>query len=83
MNSDQVQQVRIQCLNCSEFLAISAPASTGKSATAKNRVNELLVDFGWLPTTHGPLCRIHSRQAREVMNVSRRTRNGRHQNSGR
>jgi NAD-dependent dihydropyrimidine dehydrogenase PreA subunit len=60
----------IQCQSCNEKIVISArlpehyDATEHDNAIVKDSLNELLVDYGWLPTSRSYYCRHHAPQAR-------------------
>jgi hypothetical protein len=44
---------------------LSTVVSKPDGAIARQTLNELLVDYGWLPTAEGTYCRQHAAPARE------------------
>jgi hypothetical protein len=60
---------RIQCQSCIAIIDVGIRLP-GRNATeldntiAKAWLNELLVDYGWLPTSKGCYCPRHAREAR-------------------
>ena len=60
---------RIQCQSCMTVIdvGIHLPghnATEHDNTIEKESVNELLVDYGWLPTSEGSYCPRHAREAR-------------------
>lgn len=57
---ESIWDCRVVCLKCSEAIEVSVFVFHSSAAIVKQSVNELLVDFGWLPTSSGGYCRQHS-----------------------
>jgi hypothetical protein len=63
-------EYRVQCRSCRAEIGVHSVfplrdnATRRDKAIAKESLNELLVDYGWLPTTTGYYCRRHAPQAR-------------------
>lgn len=60
---------RIQCQSCMAVIdvGIHLPghnATEHDNTIEKESINELLVDYGWLPTSKGSYCPRHAREAR-------------------
>ena len=60
---------RIQCQSCMAVIdvGIHLPghnATEHHNTIEKESLNELLVDYGWLPTSKGSYCPRHAREAR-------------------
>jgi hypothetical protein len=61
---------RIQCQSCNAEIDVSVllpehyNATEHDNAIENESLNELLVDYGWLPTSQGCYCRHHAPQAR-------------------
>jgi hypothetical protein len=51
---------RVGCLSCSETIEVSVFVVESRTSVVKQSLNELLVDFGWLPTALGGYCRRHA-----------------------
>jgi hypothetical protein len=64
-------EYRVQCQTCRAEIGVRGLSPSRDSATRrekaiqKDSLNELLVDYGWLPTSTGYYCRRHAPQARE------------------
>jgi hypothetical protein len=62
-------QDRVQCQSCMAVIDVGIHLP-GHNATehdktiGKESLNELLVDYGWLPTSKGSYCPRHAREAR-------------------
>ncbi|BBZ76011.1 hypothetical protein MANY_13480 [Mycolicibacterium anyangense] len=54
----------VECDRCSAAIDVSVLVCRPSPAIAKHTLNELLVDFGWLPTVRGGFCRSHALQLR-------------------
>lgn len=50
----------VQCDRCANVIDVSVLVCMPAPALAKHTLNELLVDFGWLPTADGGYCRRHA-----------------------
>lgn len=63
-------EYRVQCQSCRAEIGVHGVLPLRDNATrrdkaiAKDSLNELLVDYGWLPTSTGYYCRRHAPQAR-------------------
>lgn len=57
---------RVVCVRCNETIEVSVFAVESRSAVVKQSLNELLVDFGWLPAPLGGYCRQHAVFARQT-----------------
>jgi hypothetical protein len=60
---------RVQCQSCTAVIdvGIHLPyhnATEHDTAIEKESLDELLVDYGWLPTSKGSYCPQHAREAR-------------------
>jgi hypothetical protein len=60
---------RIQCQSCTAVIdvGIRLPghnATEYDNSIEKESLNELLVDYGWLPTSRGSYCPGHARETR-------------------
>lgn len=55
---------RIQCESCTAVIDLSVLVLKLDDAAARQPLNELLVDYGWLPTSRGSYCRQHAVPAR-------------------
>jgi len=61
---ESVWEYRIVCASCTETIEVSVFVLESNVAVVKQSLNELLVDFGWLPTPLGGYCRHHAVVAR-------------------
>ena len=59
------REFRIQCQSCTAVVTLSVLVLKLHDAAARQRLNELLVDYGWLPTSQGCYCRQHAAAARQ------------------
>ena len=50
----------VQCDRCTNAIDVSVLVCMPAPVLAKHALNELLVDFGWLPTVDGGYCRRHA-----------------------
>jgi hypothetical protein len=63
-------EYRVQCQTCRAEIGVRGPVRSRDSATRrekaiqKDSLNELLIDYGWLPTSKGYYCRRHAPEAR-------------------
>jgi hypothetical protein len=63
-------QYRVECQTCRVEIGVRGLPPSRDSATRrekaiqKDSLNELLVDYGWLPTSKGYYCRRHAPEAR-------------------
>jgi hypothetical protein len=61
---------RVQCQTCRAEIEVRGLPPSRDSATRrekaiqKDSLNELMVDYGWLPTSKGYYCRRHASEAR-------------------
>ena len=71
-----INEYRIQCKSCSAEISVSVlvPERYGpprrQKAIERHSLNELLVDYGWLPTSKGYYCRRHAARARATFLTS-------------
>jgi hypothetical protein len=61
----RIVEFHIKCERCSAVMDLSTVVSKPDGAIARQTLNELLVDYGWLPTAEGTYCRQHAAPARE------------------
>jgi hypothetical protein len=65
-----MNEYRVQCQSCRAEIGVRGippshdNAAPGEKAIQKDSLNEILVDYGWLPTSNGYYCRRHAPQAR-------------------
>jgi hypothetical protein len=55
--------VQLHCVSCRTSIELSVVNPFGDATHAANvhtAVNELLVDFGWVPGDTGPYCPVHA-----------------------
>jgi hypothetical protein len=50
----------VECDQCTSSIDVSVLVYKPARSAAKQALNELLVDFGWLPTVGGGFCRAHA-----------------------
>lgn len=62
---ESIWDCRVACVRCSETIDVSVFAFESRMTVVKQSLNELLVDFGWLPTALGGYCRLHAVNARQ------------------
>lgn len=62
--SDNVSDRQIVCLSCTQTIVISVRANEEREIFTVHAVEELLVDYGWLPTPRGSYCPEHARIVR-------------------
>ncbi len=62
---ESVWECRVECANCGDSIDVSVFVTESRTAVVKQSLNELLVDFGWLPTALGGYCRQHATRARQ------------------
>lgn len=55
---------RVRCEGCGAAIELSVVVPEDNEAIEKQDLDELLVDYGWLPTSHGGYCPQHAAQAR-------------------
>ena len=55
---------RVRCEGCGAAIELSVVVPEDNEAIEKEDLDELLVDYGWLPTSHGGYCPQHAAQAR-------------------
>lgn len=61
-----IRHVHIECAHCSTFIDVTVIVLKPDRETASKRpLNELLVDYGWLPTTRGYYCRQHAASVKQ------------------
>jgi hypothetical protein len=66
----RIDEDRVQCQICNAQIGLSVRlpgdyhATDHHNAIERNSLNELLVDYGWLPTSKGYYCPHHAPQAR-------------------
>ncbi|WP_059019417.1 hypothetical protein [Mycobacterium sp. M26] len=61
---EPIWDFHVECDRCSAAIDVSVLVCRPNPAIAKHTLNELLVDFGWLPTVQGGFCRSHALQLR-------------------
>jgi hypothetical protein len=65
-----INEYRVQCQTCRAEIGVRGippwhdDATPGEKAIQKDSLNEILVDYGWVPTSTGYYCRRHAPQAR-------------------
>jgi hypothetical protein len=65
-----INEYRVQCQSCRAEIGVRVippsrdNATPREKAIQKDSLNEMLVDYGWLPTSTGYYCRRHAPQAR-------------------
>jgi hypothetical protein len=63
-------EYRVQCQTCRAEIGVRGISPSRDDATPREKaiqndsLNELLVDYGWLPTSKGYYCRRHAPEAR-------------------
>ena len=57
---ESIWDCRVACVSCNATIEESVFVIEPRAAVAKQSLNELLIDFGWLPTPLGGYCRQHS-----------------------
>ena len=57
---DPIWDCRVACVRCNATIEVSVFAIEPRPAVVKQSLNELLIDFGWLPTSLGGYCRQHA-----------------------
>jgi hypothetical protein len=68
--NNRINEYRVQCQSCRAEIGVSGIPSSRDSATRrekaiqKDSLNQLFIDYGWLPTSWGYYCRRHALQAR-------------------
>jgi hypothetical protein len=68
--NNQISEHRIQCQSCSAEIGVSVllpehgNATQHDNAIETDSLNELVVDYGWLPTSRGYYCPHHAPQVR-------------------
>jgi hypothetical protein len=73
-----VNEYRVQCRTCSAEIGVRGVpppkdnATRHHKAVERDSLNELLVDYGWLPTSAVYYCRRHAPQARARLRSCRR-----------
>lgn len=60
--------VRVECHSCAAALTLSVVLAERREVLVAQAVNELLVDYGWLPTSWGKYCRSHAATVRPSRN---------------
>lgn len=56
--------VHIECQSCATEMTLSVVLAEERDALVEQAINELLVDYGWLPTSWGRYCRAHAPSVR-------------------
>jgi hypothetical protein len=75
-----INEYRVQCQSCRAEIGVRVippsrdNATPREKAIQKDSLNEILVDYGWLPTSTGYYCRRHALQARLSSMTSTRAR---------
>jgi hypothetical protein len=59
---DPTSERRIECVTCATVIELSFVVPEHKQAYEIQVIDELLVDYGWLPTTTGSYCPRHARR---------------------
>ncbi|HMZ14259.1 MAG TPA: hypothetical protein PLI79_12155 [Mycobacterium sp.] len=59
-----ISERRIVCLSCTQTIDVSVLVVDGRETIAVHAVEEILVDYGWLPTPRGSYCPQHARSVR-------------------
>lgn len=62
--SDPVTEHHIECVRCTASIDLSVLRLEIRETYVTHSVDELLVDYGWLPTTQGSYCPDHARSVR-------------------
>ena len=57
---EPIWDCRVACVRCNATIDVSVFAIEPRAAVVKQSLNELLIDFGWLPTSLGGYCRQHA-----------------------
>ena len=65
---DRLRERHIVCLSCTATIDVSVLVGDRRETFTVQAVDELLVDYGWLPTTRGSYCPRHARSARNGAN---------------
>jgi hypothetical protein len=55
-----IWEFRVVCDHCATAIDMAVLVYKPTLAAAKQALNELLVDYGWLPTAGGGYCHAHS-----------------------
>jgi len=59
-----IRDGHVECESCTAAIDVSAVVPEHLDAIGKQSFNELLVDYGWLPTSKGCYCPAHAAEAR-------------------
>jgi hypothetical protein len=59
-----VWEFHVECDQCATSIDVSVLVHKPAQSAAKQALNELLVDYGWVPTAGGGFCRAHTVPAR-------------------
>ncbi|HTY27331.1 MAG TPA: hypothetical protein VMD51_04165 [Mycobacterium sp.] len=59
-----IWEFHVECDHCATTIDVSVVVYKPTQSAAKQALNELLVDYGWLPTVDGGFCRAHALPAR-------------------
>ena len=62
---ERTRDYRVHCASCSAIIDLSFLVPGHKAAIEKETLDELLVDYGWLPTSTGSYCPQHAARQRE------------------
>jgi hypothetical protein len=55
----------VECASCTAVIDLSVLAPERNAVIEKQALDELLVDYGWVPTSNGSYCPEHAAQERE------------------
>lgn len=59
-----IWEFHVECDHCSTTIDVAVLVYKPTPAAAKQALNELLVDYGWLPTVGGGYCNVHAAPVR-------------------
>jgi len=59
-----IWEFHVECDHCASSIDVSVLVYKPAQSAAKQALNELLVDYGWVPTAGGGFCRAHAVPAR-------------------
>jgi hypothetical protein len=62
---DRISERHIVCEACAASIDLTVLAN-GRIRFEIHAIDELLVDYGWLPTSHGAYCPDHARHMRGI-----------------
>ena len=62
-----IREFELRCPRCGTVIEVSVLVTRQNESVARHSLNELLADYGWLPTDGGAYCRQHAEWVRENM----------------